>query len=199
MPTLKQASTRAATKYNANKPGAPIGGQSKADFDTGDALDSIETAIGDFIARVIENISNATGKTGEPLINTGDITNISAEKTDKGWVIKAPPQLDWQSKGISGTERKIPGSPYAFSGSKKSVNLDAIKTWIAQRGIVFEGVSEDSTAFLIGRSIYRNGIDAKNLWEGEVQKLADEAGQAIADAIAASVGNKQTTKDVKIQ
>jgi hypothetical protein len=199
MPTLKQASNRAATKYNSNKAGAPIGGQSKYDFDTGDALDNIETAIGDFIARVIGNIDQATGKTGEPLINTGDITNISAERTDSGWEIKAPPQLDWQSKGISGTERKIPGSPYAFSGSKKSVNLDAIKAWIASRGIIFEGVSEDSTAFLIGRSIYRNGIDAKNLWEGEVEQLADEAGKAVADAIASSIGNRTTQTDVKIQ
>jgi hypothetical protein len=199
MPTLKQASNRATTKYNAAKPGAPTGGRAKSDFDTGEALDQIETAIGDFIARVIDNIDQATGKTGEPLINTGDITNISAERTDSGWQIKAPPQLDWQSKGISGTERKIPGSPYAFSGSKKSVNLDAIKAWIQSRGIVFEGVSEDSTAFLIGRSIYRKGIDAKNLWEGEVAKLAEDAGQSIADAIAASIANRTTTQDVTIQ
>jgi len=200
MATLKQASSRAKAKYKKPDPSILAGlGTAKATFDATDAISAAEQAIGEFIERVLENINQAVGKTGDPLINTGEITNISAEKTDTGWVIKAPPHLDWQSKGISGTERKIPGSPYSFSGSKKSVNLTAIKQWIASRGIVFEGVSEDSTAFLIGRSIYRNGIDAKNLWEGEVAKLASDAGLAIAEGLAESIGNRDITKDVKIQ
>lgn len=201
MPSLKQASQKANSKYNANKPNAAAvsaAGVSKLSVDTGDLLSSMETSIGDFIARVINNIDAAVGKTGDPILNTGNITNISAEQTDSGWQIKAPIYLDFQSKGVSGTERVIPNTPYKFSGSKKAVNLDAVKLWVQQRGIRFEGVSEDSTVFLIARSIYKQGIDPKNLWEKEVQQLQEEVGEQIANQIAQSFSGTRK-KDVKIQ
>lgn len=198
MPTLRQASQKANAKYNKPNASAIAGlGVSKSQFDTDSLLSSLEVAIGDFINRVINNIDTAVGSTGDPLINTGDITNISAEQTDNGWQIKAPIHLDFQSKGVSGTERNIPNSPYRFSGSKKSVNLDAIKLWIRQRGIVYEGQTEDQTAFLIGRSIYKKGIDAKNLWEGEVEQLRKDIGDEIANQIAGSF-QSNIKKDIKI-
>ena len=203
MGTLKNASQRANAKFNSKKPNAAalIGslGVSKLQVDTSSLLSSMETAIGEFITRVINNIDAAVGKTGAPLINTGDITNISAEQTDDGWQIKAPPHLDFQSKGVSGTERQVPNSPYKFSGNKKSVNLDVIKLWIRQRGINFEGLSEDQTAYLIGRSIYRQGIDPKRLWEDEVEKLKQDIGEEIANQIAQSVASNPIKKDIKIQ
>ena len=202
MPTLKQASQKANAKYNSNKPNAgAVGsiGVSKLQVDTGDLLSSMEVAIGDFISRFINNIDAAVGKTGEPLINTGDITNITAEQTDDGWQIKAPFQLDIQSKGVSGTERVIANTPYKFSGSKKAVNIDAIKVWIRQRGIQYEGLTEDQTAFLIARSIYKQGIDPKNLWEKEIEQLKEEIGEQIANQIAESISNKPIVKDIKIQ
>jgi len=196
--SLKQASATAKNKYNKNAAFLSNLGESKTSFAVVDALDAIEFAIGNFIAKVQENINQAVGKTGDPLINTGDITNISAEKTESGWIIKSSPHLDFQSKGVSGTERII-NSPYRFSGKSKSVNVDAVKTWIRQRNIQFEGVSEDSTAFLIARSIYKNGIDPKNLWEAEAIELADEAGKDIADAIANSIqNNTKIEKNIKI-
>lgn len=203
MGTLKQASQKAKAKFNSTKPNAAalIGslGVSKLQVDTDSLLTAMETAIGEFISRVITNIDSAVGKTGAPLINTGDITNISAEQTGDSWQIKAPAHLDFQSKGVSGTERQVPNSPYKFSGNKKSVNLDAIKLWIKQRGITFEGLSEDQTAYLIGRSIYRQGIDPKMLWENEVEKLKEDIGEEIAKQIAASVAGNPIKKDIKIQ
>jgi len=200
MPSLKQASQKANAKYNANKPNAAAVagiGTPKLNVDTDSLLTSMEVAIGEFINRVIINIDKAVGKTGEPLINTGDITNISAEQTANGWEIKAPAQLDFQSKGVSGTQRQIPNSPYRFSGSKKAVNLDAIKLWVQQRGIVYEGLTQEQTIFLIARAIYKNGIEPKNLWENEIDKLKDDIGEGIANQIAASFTNTKT-KTIKI-
>lgn len=201
MPNLKQASSTAKAKYNSKKPNSSILSQlgtSKLSVDTSTLLDSMQVAIGEFIDRVLQNIDAAVGKTGAPLINTGEITNITAEETKNGWVIKAPKQLDYQSKGVSGTERRIPNSPYAFSGSKKSVNLDAIKIWVKSRGIAFENMTEDQTAFIIARSIYKNGIDPKNLWEKEIDKLKEDIGEEVANQIAASI-SVPATKDIKIQ
>lgn len=200
MPSLKNASNKAnAKKKKADYANFLSGlGKSKIEFDKDAILDAIEGSIGEFITRVINNIDKAVGSTGEPLINTGDITNISAEKTENGWRIVAPPQLDFQSKGISGTERSVPNSPYKFSGSKKAVNLDSVRLWVRQRGIKYEGMTEEQTVFLISRSIYKKGIDPKNLWEGEVSKLQEDIGKEIANQIAASFSNNSIKKDIKI-
>lgn len=194
MPTLKQASDKAKAKFVQQL----AGGVSKTEVDTDSLLDSMEVAIGDFISRIIDNIDRAVGKTGEPLINTGEITNISAEKEGNTWVIRAPRQFFYQSEGVSGTETKY-NTPYAFSGNSQAVNVDSIKTWIRQRGIKFEGVSEDSTAFLIARSVYKNGIKPKNLWKDEVDKLVDDAGEAVANQIVNSIQRGPLEKSIKIQ
>ena len=197
--SLKQASNKAnAKRKKADYANFLSGiGQQKVQFDKDTLLDTLEFSIGEFINRVINNIDAAVGKTGDPLLNTGAITNISAEKDDNGWQIKAPPHLDFQSKGVSGTKKQVPNSPYKFSGSKKAINLDAVRLWVKQRGIVWEGMTEDQVVFLIAKSIYEQGIEAKNLWEKEVEKLRKDIGDQIAEQIANSFSNT-IKKDIKI-
>lgn len=201
MPNLKTASNRANQKYNSNKPNAAAVaslGTLKSAFDEEAILTSIEEAIGNFIERVINNIDKAVGKTGEPLMNTGNITNIQAIKSETGWKIVAPPYFDYQSKGVSGTKKAVPNSPYRFSGSKKTVNIDSVKEWIQQRGIIFEGMTQDQTAFLIAKSIYEKGITAKNLWEDEVELLKKEINIQIAEQIKNSFTLSTSRKNIKL-
>lgn len=178
---LSSASKAAISKANALK-AASIGGTEKSKYSF--ELSDVEKAIGEFIERVVENINK------KDVIDTGNITNITAEDTGKGFQIIAPAYLDFQSKGVNGTEVNH-NSPYSFKdGPENAPSPKALESWSERRGL---------NAFAVSKSIQKKGITPKNLWEGEVEKLADDVGEEIANSILGTISPKPTiiNKEIK--
>lgn len=174
MKNLSQASIAARQKAKLNI--IQNLGVDKSQFTVENALSVLETAAGEFIEKIKDNIE----KSG--VINTAKITDIRAEvnETDQSIAITAPTYFFYQSEGVNGTQNSQ-NSRFSFSGRSKAVNIDAVKLWMTQKGIRANDISENSLAFLIARSIYRDGIEPKDFYQSELKGLADRAATSVAD------------------
>lgn len=177
---LKQASQRAIIK-SKSAAAANVGGASKLEVE--EVVDSMELAIGEFIQKVIENISTK-------LQTSGNITNITAEKSDTGWRIIAPAYLDFQSKGVNGVE-VTHNSPYSFKpGVENAPPPSALKDWSESRGL---------NPFAVSKSLQKKGITPKRLWEDEVDELAKKVTEAVAETITNSISPQPIKKEVNVK
>lgn len=184
---LKNASKKAIYKSNVSKLDSL--GVSKDVKIMDDGLNAIEEACGEFIQRVLENINKAD------LVVTGAITDITLEPRDNGIDILAPSHLVYQSRGVSGTERKY-NTPHSYKD--KMPPVDVIKSWIDQKGIIYrdnekysgkeapfktltDDESKQKAAWAIAKTIYREGIEPKNLYENEIPKLVEDIQKLVSD------------------
>jgi len=183
---LKGASKKA--QYKANVAKLDSIGVDKVDF-YDEGLNIIEQACGDFIKRVLENINSAD------LVVTGSITDITLEPTETGVEIKAPAHLVYQSRGVSGTEQKY-DTPHSYKDKMPPVSV--IREWIKTKGITYrdnekysgkkapfkeltDDQKQNSAAWAIAKSIYKNGIEPKNLYENEIPQLVEDIQKAISE------------------
>jgi hypothetical protein len=182
--SLKSASKAATTKANLAKLGSI--GQSKVDFTSGSGLAAVESVIGDFIKKVINNINSAN------IIDTGEITNITAEVSgDGGVVVKAPAHLDYQSKGVNGTETSH-GSPYSYGDKMPPISV--IEAWAKRKGME----NPKQAAFAISKSIQREGITPKHLYENEIPELAKELQVEISKIVMDLMKTPPVKKDINL-
>jgi hypothetical protein len=184
---LKTASKKAVHQSNVAK--LDDLGTEKEDVDLG-ILNVIEQLSGDFILRVIDNINKI-----KDFVVTGAITDITLEPTKHGLNIVAPKHLVYQSRGVSGTERKYdtphsytdkmpPGPVFEDWINRKKLNLRDNEKYSGKK-TPFKELSQadqiNRISWSIARNIYRNGIEPKNLYEKEIPKLIDDIQKEIAD------------------
>ena len=168
---LKSASEAALIKSNLNKSGVD-----KGSIEVG-GIDIIEQLAGEFVVKVLENINAAN------LIDTGEITNIQTEVKDGSLTITAPDHLIYQSKGVSGTEVKY-NTPFSYTNKMPPVEM--IKEWLRRKGVPQEEL--DKRAWAVSKSIYKEGITPKNLYEKELDELVIKIEEAIGEYVAQFVG-----------
>lgn len=191
MPKSLQAASKAAVSKSKAQVAAISGGVSKSDYQT-EILDSIQVAIGEFIEKVVINISE------KDVIDTGNITNIVAERTDTGWRILAAPYLDYQSKGVNGVGGEnldrpvVSGSPYSFKpGVENAPPPTALKDWCEKRNL---------NPFAVSKNLQKYGIEPKMLWEIPFEELADKVPSDVAQAILDTIKPQPTivNKSIKL-
>jgi hypothetical protein len=176
MRNLSQAS-KAATLKNKISQLSTLGVE-KSQFTVESALTVLETAAGEFIQQILDNIEKAD------IITTGSITDIRAEvdEQDQTVSITAPIHFFFQSEGVNGTQVQR-GAPFSFSGRYQTINIDAVRKWIRDKGIKPKDpkTSEEAMAYLIARSIYREGIEPKDLYQSDLDRFIDNSANRIAD------------------
>lgn len=102
--------------------------------------------------------------------------------------------IDEGVKGSESTYGESLNSPYKFRNNRGSVPVDAIRRWVAQRGL------PKTAAYPIARSIYKKGIKAKKFFTKPFNKrfnsMVNQYHTAVADDIAANIYNK-LKRDIK--
>lgn len=185
---LKTASKASIYRNNVKK--LSTLGKSKDGFNINDVQGSIEKACGDFIERVLENINSIPN-----FVTTGKITEIFTQATETGVDIMASPHLIYQSRGVSGTETKY-DTPHSFKDKMPPAKV--FEDWVKRKGInlrdnekyskqkaPFKDLTQDdkikSASWAIAMSIYKNGIEPKNIYEKEIPKLVEDLKKEIMD------------------
>lgn len=191
---LKSASKKAIHKGNVDK--LDTLGRSKDVFDIEGALNVIELVCGQFIERVLENI-----KSKPDFVVTGAITDITLDPTDTGVNIMAHPHLIYQSRGVSGTERKY-DTPHEFTNKMPPGNV--FEDWIRRKKLnlrdnekysrkktPFKLLTEEdkikSVSWAISRSIFKKGIPPKDVYEKEIPKLLQDLQKEISDFMVQNI------------
>jgi len=186
--SLKDASKKSIYKSNVSRLDSL--GINKEELLQDVAYSALEKACGEFILRVIENINKR-----RDFVSTGSITDITLEPTENGIKIMAPSHLIYQSRGVSGTEKKY-NTPHSFTN--KMPPADVFIDWVKGKAIrlkdnekysrkkpPFKGADPNDDlermAWAISRSIYKKGIAPKNLYENEIPKLLEDIQREVLD------------------
>lgn len=145
-------------------------GEDGTSFDSN--LTGAETACGNFIQRVVNNINE------KDLIDTGKIADITVERLDdKTLVINGVSYILYLDKGIRGAENesKAPSSPYKMNTIPYTTEL---VEWV-KRKIGTENAEQIAYAIAVDR--YKNGYEAQNIFDKEIDQLIEDSANGVAD------------------
>lgn len=124
--------------------------------------------------------------------------SITTTFVDKGEevqaTINAPEHAKFIDRGVSGTVRSIPDSPFQFRTSRPNRKMaKAIEGWIRDSGITLPNniPSYESFAYAIATSVKKKGIDAKlfisePFGEQSIQELAKAVSKMLGKQLAVS-------------
>ena len=147
-------------------------GEDGSSFDKN--LIGAEAACGEFIKRVVNNIND------KGLVDTGKITDITVERIDdRNLTINGVNYILYLDEGIRGaeSESKAPSSPYKMKHIPFNENLVG---WV-KRKITSEDKEARQIAYAIAVDRYKNGYEAQNIFNKEINQLVDEAADGVAD------------------
>ena len=143
-------------------------------------ISGAENAIWSFIERVQNNINN------EDMPVSGKINDIQVETLDKAINVIVHPHLIYQDKGVSGTEKKRPNTPFSYKDKRPPVA--AFKDLIQRKNIQFRNnennggkyykdvkhKSIDSVAYAMATKVYKEGLPARNIFSKEIPQLKED-------------------------
>jgi hypothetical protein len=154
---------------------------------------SFDKAIGDFINRVQQNITKSD------VAVTGKISDIRIDSSDDLINIIANEWLVYQSRGVSGTQKKY-NTPHFYS--TKTPPVQPILDWVKRKNINTRNQEQEfqeeveftddeklqkSIAYAIRNTIFKEGIKPKNLYEKEIPKLIEDLNKAGVGAVVQSL------------
>ena len=145
-------------------------GEDGTSFDSN--LTGAETACGNFIQRVVNNINE------KDLIDTGKIADITVERLDdRTLVINGVSYILYLDKGIRGAENEseAPSSPYKMNTIPYTTEL---VEWV-KRKIGTENAEQIAYAIAVDR--YKNGYEAQNIFDKEIDQLIEDSANGVAD------------------
>ena len=164
-------------------------GEDGSSFDK--ELIGAEKACGDFVKRVAENIIE------KDLVDSGNIFNMAVQKIDNNTIdILGAGYIPYLDLGIRGAEdsSKAPNSPYKMTKMPPS---NVFADWIRRKNIRIENnpdyggdnrsmVDEleiNKVAYAMALERYRKGYEPQDIFEKEIDQLADEASEGVANMV----------------
>lgn len=158
-----------------------------------DVSSGLETAAGDFIGRVIDNINSFD------LVDTGKISDLSIQViSDKEINILGRNFINFIDEGVNGVNATpAPLSPYRYKD--KMPNPELFKDWILSKNIKVRNtkynmgtgkdkvidIDTDNTkllnkvAYAMAKDRYLNGVEPKPIFKKEIPKLVDDASKIV--------------------
>lgn len=182
MATLKKASRKVELENKLQN--LDTLGTDPSEVITEESLNTVEGVCLDFIDRVKTNIEN------EGMNVTGKMSDITIKREDEKTIsILAYPYLIYQDKGVNGNENKPYNTPFTYRDKMPPINV--IKEWIKNRAIVFNLPNQkpdtppekilERQAYAVAKSIQKNGIKPRNIFEKEIPQLINDLQNEIAD------------------
>ncbi|MES2062741.1 MAG: hypothetical protein V4456_12525 [Bacteroidota bacterium] len=170
-------------------------GSNRSEFTTEAVFSALEKDANAFIDRIHENINSAG------IANTGGISDIRMMVSDAGIDIVGKPYLIYQDKGVSGTERTRPDTPFKYSDKKPPAN--SFRDLILKKNLLLRNeefydhnagsphsdidgdeAAIKSLSYAMRESIFKEGFPAKNLFSKEVPKLVADVTKSVSDFTA---------------
>jgi len=158
-------------------------GVNKSEFDT--FLSAAESACGNFIKRIKENISKIPD-----FVNTGKIENLTLESVGDEVHIMGSGHILWQNYGVNGAEVKLYDTPYTYRDKRPPV--DVFLAYIQSKNIrlvnnpkyygnpsAFKEHNQEkdqlSLAWAMATKVYKQGFKPRPIrWEEEKEKLKQD-------------------------
>jgi hypothetical protein len=142
----------------------------------------IQTELPTFIASILNEYIKE--------INNIHNVNISVQISNEDVQVIADAYIKFIDKGVSGTEVRIPDSPFGFNNKQPPVN--AIKDWIREKNINVDDI--DSAAYAIANSIFRKGIAKKNIYSKDLPMIIESITDYVADFTAECIATSLVSK-----
>ncbi len=170
-------------------------GSSRSKFTTEEVFNSVESDVANFISRVHQNINDADFSI------TGNIADLQMVVSDTGIDIVGNNYLIYQDKGVSGTEKSQPNTPFKYTDRKppayafidmikrKNLNLRNEEFYDHTAGSPHADIEGDEAAinslsYALRESIYKNGFPAKNIFSKEIPQLVIDITKTVTDFTA---------------
>lgn len=166
-------------------------GVDKAEFR--DVSSGLETAAGDFIGRVIDNINSFD------LVDKGSIADLSIAVISPTEInILGQSFINFIDEGVNGVNATpTPLSPYRYTD--KMPNPDIFKEWILSKNIKVRNTKYnlgtgkdkvididtdnkkelDKVAYAMAKSRFLNGVEPKPVFKKEIPQLIDDASKIV--------------------
>ena len=173
---------------------------------------SIEQYLNSFGKQVVNRAKSGLGKAKGGKTALAQTIRFEVKPDTDGFVVKfyMADYGTFLDKGVSGTkknqsyknyEKKIESSPYSYK--KKQPPPDILSKWIKKKGIKGRDkktgrfISNLSLAFIIGRSIKRDGIKSLSFFQKPLGLGMKEFGKDLLGAIKTDITDSISTTQVK--
>ncbi len=183
-------------------------GSNRNEFTTEEVFNSVEADVANFISRVHQNVNDANIST------TGNIADLQMVVSDTGIDIMGQPYLIYQDKGVSGTEKTQPNTPFKYTEKRppasafidmikrKNLNLRNEEFYDSNAGSPHSDIEGDEAAinnlsYALRESIYKNGFPAKTIFSKEIPQLVTDITKTVTnftgDFITSSIRDQYGT------
>lgn len=159
-------------------------GSNPAEYVQVSVKNAFESAVGQFIERVHNNINSEKN-----FVTTGAISNITIQSSENQLDVYGSKHLIYQDRGVNGSVKKLYDTPHSYTDKRPPISV--FEDWIRTKNIQlrdneryygdaspFADLSDDqkikSAAWAMSTKVFKEGFKPRYIYSKEIPQLIED-------------------------